>query len=761
MKLRFAEYAALSTMATTGVVGYAYLTRVQFYPAVIYLVTSKPSIMILLNQALVLTILIGMTLTRLFLGKLRESEKEIVHENLRYSFTEMCLALSTFREEMSYSIVVMFTALLFTKIFHWLAETREEHMEQAQDMPRSAHTRMVLLLICLILVNVASASVSLSIVEQYGPSVHIYFGFEYAILAIKVVEVSVKYILSAIDTNLIEGQWYNKSIYQLYLKLVIDVLQLAVNVLFFAAIFAYYGMPVHLTRQLYVAVKNVIERFQHFFRFRRITANLHDRFPDATEEDLAATDRVCIICREELVANSGLGAPKKLVPCGHIFHFFCLRNWLERQLRCPTCRAEISSTAPVVETPGLNAGAERAAPIEAGAAGGDVRERQQQQQQDPLAARRAPDDGNNNNNNNNVARAEQNPRIDVDGAPDLPFPRHPQPNLAGGWLNADHGRIQLPQAAPRQPPRVEPRSSEQEMREGNDRNHGLGSDGSSTHESNSMRQPGRLVGEQEGRAAGVHRPEGVGFTPFPTMPPQFGFPLGAPDNNALPVAKYIQSQIEILQLQLQVYQAQVDAAQATREAALATIRAQRFHQQQTSEATQRSPGVPSNASRQPAPSEGEAQEPSSRSSSPAHALTPAPAPAPAPAPIFDSETIERVPSPSSIRRNDAAKSSQTAQADTVSSNHSSSEGEGASATELHAQRQVLLAAEPDVSTLRQEEEGEDSNAKEKGDLTGDENGEESGTLSSMATLRQRAAAAAALRRAEILRTARDQADQST
>jgi E3 ubiquitin-protein ligase synoviolin len=24
------------------------------------------------------------------------------------------------------------------------------------------------------------------------------------------------------------------------------------------------------------------------------------------------------------------------LPCGHIFHFHCLRSWLERQQTCPT-----------------------------------------------------------------------------------------------------------------------------------------------------------------------------------------------------------------------------------------------------------------------------------------------------------------------------------------------------------------------------------------------------------------------------------------
>jgi E3 ubiquitin-protein ligase synoviolin len=98
------------------------------------------------------------------------------------------------------------------------------------------------------------------------------------------------------------------------------------------------------------------------------------QYPNATEEDVGRLgDRVCIICREEMVvagarAREGEGdgegrvegeggggerageengarttaeeggpneTPKKLV-CGHVFHFHCLRSWLERQQSCPT-----------------------------------------------------------------------------------------------------------------------------------------------------------------------------------------------------------------------------------------------------------------------------------------------------------------------------------------------------------------------------------------------------------------------------------------
>ena len=74
-------------------------------------------------------------------------------------------------------------------------------------------------------------------------------------------------------------------------------------------------------RDLYWTFRNFRNRVTDFLRYRRVTANMDERFPEASAEDLARCDGVCIICREEMAATSR----NKRLPCGHVFHLHCLR----------------------------------------------------------------------------------------------------------------------------------------------------------------------------------------------------------------------------------------------------------------------------------------------------------------------------------------------------------------------------------------------------------------------------------------------------
>lgn len=75
-------------------------------------------------------------------------------------------------------------------------------------------------------------------------------------------------------------------------------------------------------RDVYWTFRNFRNRVADFLRYRRVTANMDERFPEAGPEDLARSDGICIICREEMAAGR---TRNKCLPCGHVFHLHCLR----------------------------------------------------------------------------------------------------------------------------------------------------------------------------------------------------------------------------------------------------------------------------------------------------------------------------------------------------------------------------------------------------------------------------------------------------
>lgn len=190
----------------------------------------------------------------------------------------------------------------------------------------------------LTLLGVDVAFVSMCVYLWRGPSVLILFGFEYTILAVSILSTFIRYVLHIIDMQ-IEGNWPQKGSYLFFLEFVTEVVRFVSYLIFFMIIFTYYGMPLHIVRDLWMSYINLKRRLIIFSKYRKLTANMNERFPEATEEELAACENTCIICRD--VMESG-----KKLPCGHIFHLDCLRLWLQQQQTCPTCRAEIPTDSP-------------------------------------------------------------------------------------------------------------------------------------------------------------------------------------------------------------------------------------------------------------------------------------------------------------------------------------------------------------------------------------------------------------------------------
>jgi len=322
----FGGYLALSTCLVGLVTMNAYQQRQQFYPTVIALTTSKLSLLVLCNEAFVLILLFGKLCKRMFFGQLREAEVEHLYERAWYAITETCLAMTIFREEFNFRFVELFTALLFIKIFHWIMQDRIAFMEQTPAVPLLSHARMLILMAILGALDITFLFHALSVSFVKGPSVLLLFAFEYLILTFTVTATFSKYALYINDLRL-GGQWSEKGVYLFYLDLITDLSNMLVYLAFFVLICTYYGLPLHIMRDLYLTCRSFRSRVADFLRYRRVTHNMQERFPDATEEELDNTDRICIICREHMETA-------KKLRCGHLFHFHCLRSWFERQQTC-------------------------------------------------------------------------------------------------------------------------------------------------------------------------------------------------------------------------------------------------------------------------------------------------------------------------------------------------------------------------------------------------------------------------------------------
>ena len=360
---RIYAYSILSTLVAFFTVAIAFSERSNFYAAVVFLGRSNGCLLILLNFLLVIALVAGRILQLLFFGQLRRSEVELVCERSWYSLVGTLLAVSIFRDDFSVSFVILFGVLLFLKIFHWLSAERVASIMQSPSVPRIFHARMVSILTTLLLADaiLVGFSMQMLLVKKIKVGMMVLFTSEFIILTALLLNTIAQYVLNCIDMAS-EEPWEAKSLYVLYVDLAHDVVRLCTHTYFFVLLTRMYGIPLSLIHDLYSAGRSCTTKVSALIRYRQAVKKMETKYPNATAADLQATDGTCIICREDMVASdvddgagSGSAAaaaavvtkvtPKKL-SCGHIFHFRCLRSWLERQQSCPTCRRMILDDEP-------------------------------------------------------------------------------------------------------------------------------------------------------------------------------------------------------------------------------------------------------------------------------------------------------------------------------------------------------------------------------------------------------------------------------
>ncbi|XP_018493627.1 E3 ubiquitin-protein ligase synoviolin [Galendromus occidentalis] len=334
--LRIGQLLTLGIFCCSSLtVGNAYLQKGQFYPSVVYLTNSSPSMAVIYAQAAVIVWLMAQAMGKIFFGQLRPAELEHLFERAWYAVTETCLAFTIFRDDFSPKFVALFVLLLVLKGFHWLSEERVDFMERSPNISLLFHARVLSLLSLLSLLDYAFVRHAYHSVSINGATVQMVFGFEYAILLSSVLYIFIKYVLHSIDSRA-ETQWENKAVFLLYTELMMSASKVMLYATFMVVMLRIHQFPLFAIRPMYLSVRALKRAFKDVVLSRQAIHNMNTLYPDASEEELVSADNVCIICREEM---SGSG--NKKLPCNHIFHAACLRSWFQRQQTCPTCRSDV------------------------------------------------------------------------------------------------------------------------------------------------------------------------------------------------------------------------------------------------------------------------------------------------------------------------------------------------------------------------------------------------------------------------------------
>ncbi|KAI9902891.1 hypothetical protein N3K66_002243 [Trichothecium roseum] len=415
--MRLGWYAGVSTALAGSVVLSAFYQRPNFYSAMVYLAQSNFCMIALVNFTLLLYSGFLFSLVRLCFGRLRTIEIEQLTERAWIAITETCLAMTIFRDEMGAWFLVMFTLLVSGKLWGWIGDARVEVLEQQPPAnPRLFHIRLSISLTMSCLYDVVLLHYSIStVIQQARPNMMVMFLFEFAVLMTTSLRTTARYILTLTEQRITKTQtrdrlearrrevreererisrereqaaaagvdapinqaplpseddvdemdievpgWEAKGEYVLWLDLVTDMVKLAIYVTFFLMHLVFYGLPIHIMRDLFLTARDFVKRLGALLRYRRAIGEMN-QYPDATPEELAQ-ENTCIICREEMrawdpVNNPGAVdrvRPKKL-PCGHTLHLGCLKSWLERQQVCPTCRRPVTSDVRPTNTQNNNA----------------------------------------------------------------------------------------------------------------------------------------------------------------------------------------------------------------------------------------------------------------------------------------------------------------------------------------------------------------------------------------------------------------------
>lgn len=341
---------------------------------------TRKGTFIALNVIASVVILTAVGTTRIFLGQLNVIETaKLIDRMLRFLLLKVVFLGAVVNPEPAdvagYLLWACFTA--FQKAFVGLAKDRGEALLSSPTATIWQHMRCASLLGLMLAENAAWIIAGVRLAGGTAQSqfswTFLWF-FDAACIGIEAMHASTRYLICGFDrwraqriqwdedgtcnnhnpsypaaaaSAASEADTESRSQFLYLLDLASDLVVHALNLVHYGHILHLRGglrmqlIDVALLTDVRFLIATVWRRGQGHIQYRKLTHKLRYCFPDVPVEELAKEGGVtCAICMENMRKSA------KVLPCGHMYHLGCLREWLQqgqgmRSFTCPICRANL------------------------------------------------------------------------------------------------------------------------------------------------------------------------------------------------------------------------------------------------------------------------------------------------------------------------------------------------------------------------------------------------------------------------------------
>ncbi|XP_054153102.1 E3 ubiquitin-protein ligase synoviolin A-like [Oppia nitens] len=340
MQMKLYYLLVINTIITCIVVYNAYALKRQFYPTVVYIAKSKPSLLVLYIEALLVLVVYIKLVSKLLFGSITANEREQLYERIGPVFVDTCITFAVFSQSNANTFYSRLLCLFIVKNLHFMTHLRLQTMSTVDHLSYQSHQRFIGVMLYLWTIDVWQISMSWMRINKSGLSIEALYLFEYSILGLSLINIFLEYIIECIERQNGENSWDEKVVYFDTISIVISTIKLVLHLVMIAILIKMKIMPIFLIRPLVITYRNAKTCFWRAVQSHQAINRLN-LFPNPKADDLVV-DNMCAVCRDEIKTTE---SAKRLF-CKHMFHIICLKNWLRRQQSCPTCRSNVMNMRP-------------------------------------------------------------------------------------------------------------------------------------------------------------------------------------------------------------------------------------------------------------------------------------------------------------------------------------------------------------------------------------------------------------------------------